>query len=453
LPPQQTEVEIEEASIDEALAVLAAVFDVDCVVYRGMILAGPRPGEASLRQRLSSSIDRDLAEILFRPRDDGQSTNIPGYEYILDAVRVLYRDGNVSERQEMLTRAACWMAAPELSDILRYVDAFTEGKMLVRVLDAEPTEEDPCSQHLGLTVPASGLGKDDHALPVIFHGPSYDKFALMLQEAHGIIPLDEYTRRVIARAREMEDAFADDEALQKTVTIEVDQEMMAAVARRLADEVGCPLEVEDTLRGARVTAHVQDCSLRDFCLALGRVAGAAFIATENEKGYAWDVPRGPLEQLLAALPLPLWALVQMTTFERDQVRQEAVRAFWKALGPAMIESFRGKAGRVADIPPTAHLAVQQLAYVTFAAQFVQWSQNLPERNGKVPLWLYESEEAGSFELAAPGGSEFVGGLAYLRLKWELTGQRVLRERIPPSERNPSAGEEQEGTAPPGEEEE
>jgi len=60
----------------------------------------------------------------------------------------------------------------------------------------------------------------------------------------------------------------------------------------------------------------------------------------------------------------------------------------------------------------------------------------------VPLWLYENQQIGRYELAAPGQSEYVGGELYAALKKELTGKEVTfvepdkdaKEWAPPTHR-------------------
>ena len=91
-----------------------------------------------------------------------------------------------------------------------------------------------------------------------------------------------------------------------------------------------------------------------------------------------------------------------------------------------------------DLPPDVRQPLKEMVCLDAAKRLSPWLLNLPDRASRVLLCLYESEELGYFELAAPTVSEVVQGFQYLLLKAELTGQPALIRKIDPSRRK--AGE-------------
>jgi len=438
LPPEPAEVNLEEVPLEEALASLAETFVLDCARYRNLIVATPGAPGLSLRERFRRILAPEVAELLLRPPDDGRSPEVPGYDTVLEAIRVLYRGTTDALSREKLARAAYWMAAPELASLLRYVDSMEEGKAFIRAIAREPTEEDPCTEHLCLVwpcldfVPPSLLvGVEPLASKVaVFHAPDYDKFALSLQRERGLISVEEYTRRIIQRSQEKEDPFAGEEPLQREIGLRAEGNLRD-LAEGLAEQLGVPVQVRERVREVRATVRAEGVRAREVLLALSRVTGTVLQASDNGPGYVLDTPLVPLEQLLTALPLRVWVAVQSTTFERDWQRQQAVRRFWSALDQGQVNRLRGTVTRSKDYQGRARRALQELATLVFAPRFKRWLENLPLRKGPVPLWLYENKEGGGFELAAPGGGEYVEGLNYLWLKTQLRGKPFVKGKTAP----------------------
>jgi len=429
LPPDRHTVTFSFSSQEEGLAVLAETYGLQATLWREMILAEPVRSQAPLSERLRSSIAPETAALLFRGPDDG-SAEAEGFDRVVEAVRVLL--GKESEDPEALSHAAYWMAGPELNSLLRQWDCVERGVTRCAIIDRRTVwgqpllpDEDPCEQHLVFVAPAPGWGEGEEPLFLSFHGPSYDHFAVALAEEKGLIPLDEYKRRLLAAAKVREGPWGEPSKYETRLTVGLEGEgAWTDCLARLA-QVAPPVSWSEKLEPGRFVVAVEEVEAGDLLIALALLAGG--ILLDAPESVFIDVPLTELEKLTAAFPLPWRAWVHATTVERDLARQRLVARLWPYLAP---QSERpGPRGSVPlhALEPAAQALARGLAEISLAGLYRRWTENLPDRSGRVPLWLYESEELGWYEVAAPGRSEFLRDTIYRQIKHELApgGGEVL----------------------------
>ena len=109
---------ITAAEWEEELTAWANKHGLEAIVWRGLALAEPTVGKG-IWERVAERIEQPYRELLFRGWDDGESTQNEGYTVVIDAVKALYRRQGEKEIGDLLARAVCWMAGPELFFYLR----------------------------------------------------------------------------------------------------------------------------------------------------------------------------------------------------------------------------------------------------------------------------------------------------------------------------------------------
>lgn len=423
LPDAPRDFSVEGVSVADAARALGDAYGVDCVAWRGLLLAQGRRVGGSLAEALASVLSDQERQLLLRREDDG-TFQAQGWSLLPEAVVALATDVPQEHKYQAALHAAYWMAAPELGEMLRAESAADRGTLLVRIAAHEPTEDDPCPEHLLLVTPRLNAEASGRALRTYWHGPDYDQFAEALAKQKGMIPLDEFVRRLVAAAREREDPFHDDVTLSTNVSFD-GEGRLAEVADGLSGPAGLRLSADEALADARVTIKTADALLGDVLRALAYVTGGALVPGDQPQSYR-IVSAGPvLERLLNALSPSAWAAVCSTTVERDILQQRLVRAVWDSLDPEALTRLREQPRRLRSLPEVAQRPIRVLAHFAFARDFARWLNNLPVRDGAVPLWLYEDEEERFYELRSPGCSEFIQGISYLQLKMRLTGQQAI----------------------------
>ena len=298
-------------------------------------------------------------------------------------------------------------------------------------------ERDKCLEHL-LVQPGAREGTPA-VRPTAFHGDRYDQAAEWLQERKGMIPVAEYRRRVLEAAKSENDPLLSRAACwRKPLSLELAAKARTVLAR-LADEAQGAVRLDGVGvdEGPLVTVQVRDACAGDLVLGVARLAGWVVLPGQDGS-LAIAAPQGPREQFRQALPLPLWAAVAITPVERDLARSDAAQRFWRSLTTETRDSLLAQRGAMRDLPPDVRQPLKEMVCLDAAKRLSPWLLNLPDRASRVLLCLYESEELGYFELAAPTVSEVVQGFQYLLLKAELTGQPALIRKIDPSRRK--AGE-------------
>ncbi|MBM3497712.1 MAG: hypothetical protein FJX74_03485 [Armatimonadetes bacterium] len=417
---------LEDARLGVALEELSRVYDIDVAVWRDILLAEPSQEPGLLSDRLRSALTLEEAELLFRPPDDG-SYEAPGFEHVIEAVTGLARHGHTAENRSLLVRAALWRAAPELQQHLENLDACSTGRVLVQV---EPVSDkarhagDPCAEHLRFLYPGSGDPADLlMTQQSTFHGPEHDRFAEALKAERATIGREELVRRAIAQAVQEEDALGRPEAFNLGISVSLDMASLPVVVKALTAQTGLTVAMEPATEAALLTVVSETAQLGDLLQAAARLTGNV-VAPEGD-GHVVSAAETTLERLETALPLPLWALARATRTEADLWCLDHVRAAWESLTDEMCGSARSGPAAVGSLPPT----VGDLGEYDFCRRYRRWTQNLPLRDGPVPLWLYERPDDHrywAYELRAPGGSEFIKGIGYMLIKAEVRGDPVFR---------------------------
>jgi len=429
LPQEAKPFALEEASPVEALAVLCQTYEIEATLWRGLLVAVRQDKPLLLGQRLQAALAPGEAALLFRPRDEDDRP-APGFERVIEAMKVLAQGKDDPAAHEVLRQAALWMAAGELPYLLRPIEAVQSGQALLKI---EPRttwvrwvpqpDEDPCTDHLLLVPPAEGPA-DEVLRPLSFHAQGFDRFARQLQQERGLISLEEYKQRLVKATRERDDPFYQRGALTNPVTLGETAGNAAEIVRSIAEELGVKIAVEGAA-SPPIVLNVANAAGADVLRAVAYCAGLTLLEDREKGGYLLTPPICPLEQIQSAFPLPLWAAANSTAVERDLLRQQWVDFFFQCCRPEELQMLASRPVRVADLTPLQQTILLELVYGEAGGRFQKWLQNLPERHQLPPLWLYESTEKGIYELAAPGVSEQVRGWLYLRLKTQLAGQPGL----------------------------
>jgi len=442
LPTEKRNLSVQPSSREHVLAQVADAYGLSAVVWRGFVLAGPRQTTAGVPAALAASLSAEIARMLLREEDPAKAASDP----VPDAIRALVRAS--PESQPALLRAACWMAAPEFHGLLRRWDAADRGVMRVTFFGRTGLDgyslippDDPCPYHLRLVAPAGGDRDDEQPLALQSHGPTYDPFREKLVELKATVAFETYQRRLVeASERELRPWTAAPGWARETNLGEGTIAGLETVVTALRQQ-GLAVECAAAAAGIPVMVAARRVKASDLCLALAIVCGLPL--APGEASVLLDDPRTALELVFAALPLPWRAGVAVTGVERDLARQELIPRLCAALGVTdQTKALAYRPQPLSALPPEARTLARCLAGVSVAGLYERWTQNLPDRAGRVPLWLYENQQIGRYELAAPGQSEYVGGELYAALKKELTGKEVTfvepdkdaREWAPPTHR-------------------
>jgi len=429
---------ITAAEWEEELTAWANKHGLEAIVWRGLALAEPTVGKG-IWERVAERIEQPYRELLFRGWDDGESTQNEGYTVVIDAVKALYRRQGEKEIGDLLARAVCWMAGPELFFIIEAVAGAEQESLWCRslprkefelILLQSERERDKCLEHLVVQpLPREGAPA---VRPTSFHGEGHDQAAEWLQQKKGAIPVAEFRRRVIEAARSEKDAlFSSAPCWRKALSLEVTARA-SKVLERIAGETEGVLKLEGVDDDPVVAVRVSEACAGDLVAGVARLAGWVVLPEKNGS-LTITSPRGLREKFSLALPLSLWAGVTITPVERDIARSDATRRFWQRLGAENRKTLTTEGTAMSNLPEQARSALKEMICLDAARRLAPWLLNLPDRNSRVLLCLYESEEMCFFELAAPTVSEVVQGFQYLCLKSELEGHPALvRKVIPPA---------------------
>jgi len=419
LPDGEQAFSLQNADLDTAVTELARVYNIDVTMWRGILIAEP-PVPGTLRDHLRDAVTPDEAALLFRPPDDG-SYDTPGFELVRGAIKALATEGHTDKSKPLLEQTALWRAGPELQQHIANVENALAGNVLVSMAPPEKWETergDYCAQHLVLLYPGSGDPKDVLGSQTArFHARGYDRFAETLKMERATIGREELVRRLVQRARAQEDPLGGDERLSLPVFVS-GAITLTELARRAGETIGMRIDVEDALRDQKVFVEAEGVRAGDILHAAARLTRGAIALREEAGTVSLCWPGSALERVDTALPLPLWALAHLTSIEADLWCQEQTDSAWASLMEDQSEALARSPVRIESLG----VQVRSLALYHFARSYRLWTQNLPLRDGPVPLWLYERTDEPRFwgyELRAPGGSEFVKGIGYLLLKGEL----------------------------------
>lgn len=419
LPGARRKVTFSFATLEEGLSFLAEAYGIEATLWRNLILAEPVESPKDLPRRLRSSIPPQTATLLFRGPDDG-TVEAEGFTWVIEAVRVLRE--NRAEGRGILEKAAYWMAAPELNSLLRQWDCLQRGVTRALIIGRNTVwgrrliwrEEDPCEQHLVLVAPASGLKEGEEPLSLSFHAPQYDRFARALAEERGLISLGEYKRRLVAAAKVGEGPLLDLPAYEMPITLTVEGEKAWAEALAHLSQMCRPVQWNKALSPGRFSVVVENVEAGTLLIALALLARGVLL--DDPEGLMIDIPVTVMEKLTVALPLSWRTWASSTTVERDLAKQRLVKQLWPSLSLGGERRNTHPPLPISALEPAPRALVRALLEVSLASLYRRWTENLPDRSGRVPLWLYESEELGWYELAAPGRSEFLMGELYAPLK-------------------------------------
>ena len=423
LPDDRRDFAVEGLGLTDAVAALADAYQLECVTWRGLLVAPGRRAEGTLAEGLASVLSDEERAVLLRG-EDGGTFRAEGWPLLCEAVLALAGQAPQVDRYQAALRAGYWMTAPGLGQIVRAHATAENGTMLVRVVSREPTDEDPCTEHLLLVAPALNAAAPGGALRAYYHAPDYDQFAHALAKQKGLIPLEEFVRRLIAAAREREDPLADDASLNKAVEFE-GTGPLRTILDGLSNASGLHLSAEDRLGNVSVVVASTTTPLRDVLTALSHVAGGALVREQGPGSYGIVPAVLVIERFLNVLPPLAWSVASSTTVERDVAQQDLVRKVWDSLDADSLGRLREQPLRLSSLPQAAQGSLRALAEFALARDFARWLRNLPLRDGPVPLWLYEGEQERFYELRSPGCSEFIQGISYLQLKMRLTGQEAI----------------------------
>jgi hypothetical protein len=426
LPDQKADFSVQQSPVDQALRHLASVYSLQCARWRNLLLAAPLPSPRSYRERLRAALPAEVAELLLRGADDG-TVHAPGWECLLEAIRVFYRhQEKEAQGQAAVQRAAYWIAAPELDELLHLLETWEAGRLLIQVRPHAPEVDDPCTEHLWIMAPRPSARSHTPRVFVWFHSPAWDPFALLWERIRPAIPLEEYRQQEIALCRHRENPFPEDERLDGTLELAGDDLAWPNFLAQFKAVVDFPLTETETVLPAPTqwTVRLSQTTARDALLAVAYLRGCAVV--REGPSYRLDAPQVPLEQVIPVLPLALWAKSQLSTDERRLLCMDNERAFWETIqgDQAML---RERACSWQELPRAAHGLVSELLESHGAYRFQNWLCNLPTRDGTVPLEFSENTKNGHFILRSPGRIELVQGPTSGRLKMELTGQKALRQ--------------------------
>lgn len=333
-----------------------------------------------------------------------------------DAVYILLKKLDDPASRRHLEHVAYWMAGDLYDEIARFESGLREPSAWLWIKPHRPTDDDPTDQSLVLWFPVPGPEHGGSPLHLVHAEEWFDTFEHTLQAEHGMIPLDEFIRRLTATALETEQPGSQTEAMRKPVTLPARTAELGAIVTALAAQTGATGTVDAELARAPVTAAIAEQPLWEVLPALARAAGGVLL--EEAGGVRLAVPACPWERMWAQAPLRWWATAQMTKVERNWCRQIWRRELWSTLDEAAREELR--AGRpLSQCEPAVLAAARRLADSDLGLRWKALLDSLPERNGRVPIWLYEYPEEREWELASPFVSEVVRGYEALRLLQRL----------------------------------
>jgi len=159
--PEDTMCTVQVGDLLQTLDALEVECGLETAVFRGALLVRPRP-DGTLRDRLEATVPDRERELLFRPPDSQEDPDCPGWrEYVVETAYRLSVQDDSAEAYDIARCALLWMAAYDVQDLLRWVDAVESGDLLLRLCVRRQEE---C---LEMCVPLHGL--DDPRQPLRVH--------------------------------------------------------------------------------------------------------------------------------------------------------------------------------------------------------------------------------------------------------------------------------------------
>lgn len=419
----------------EAAACALRQAGADAAAFRDTVIArGQAAGEATLCDRVRSAIPADLSGFLL-----DMVPMASRWELIRKTAIAMGRHETGAEAYRACLEMSLALACGELSEIDRELWMLWQGRALVRVVSSE-ADQDPanpcgCSEHLRIACPKIDCDDPLSALWLTFHGPEYDGFARSLKDQQGLISLEEFTSRAVAKARSEDSLWPTLEGDELRVSIDGRESTVAQVTRELAALGGVKVDVAAPLSGRQVFCRCDHAYVTDALAGLAGALGAAIVRTDQ--GFALTTPETLCERVCAAAPLELWAAAALGGSERDLARLTASQDAWRAMAP-QLGDLRARPLSVAELEPDARAALTHLVSVGAGGQFRRWLTNLPARDGAIPLWLLEQRMGPyyEYEVRAPTSSCFFGGLEYLLVRCAIEGTEAVDFPIPPKEAKP-----------------
>lgn len=419
----------------EAAACALRRAGADAAAFRGIVVARSQTaGDPTLRDRLRAALPAEFSGLLL------DLVPMPSRWDLIkrSAIAMGKHDVGAEAYQSCLELSLC-LACSELCEIDRELWMVARGQALVRVvpatMDQDPRDPCGCAEHLRIACPMTGCDDPLRALWLTFHGPEYDVFARALKEQQGLIPVEEFTSRAVARARAEDSLWPTPEGDELRVSLPGREGTVAEVARELAALGGLEVEVAEAIGDSAVYCRCDDAYVTDALAALGAAVGGVLVKTDQ--GLSLTAPASLREQVCAAVPLELWASASLGGSERDLARLSATRDTWRAMAPQLADLRAGPLS-MAQLDPEPRLALTHLVSVGAGGQFRRWLNNLPARDGAVPLWLLEQKMGPyqEYEVRAPTASCFFGGLEYLLVRCAIEGTEAIDFPLPPKEGKP-----------------
>ena len=429
LPDARRTFSLADTPLQDALYAVSEAYGLECATWHGLLLAEPAPPPElrSLAARLRAAVDPAVQPYLFQG-PEVITREEPAPE-ILDAIRVIVKGEQGPEAYAKLAHACYSIAAYELYGILAWADSLERGTILFHTQPVRPeqqvaTDQCGCAGHLVVERPRRD-GADpleSHLQRLTYHGAGYDPFAAALREQRGLIPVEEYVRRLLDRARAEETPFAEDERLDAPQALEEQSGPAAALLQRLAAGSGLLLQCSADRGAVELTTRTDPVPLRDLLVALARLTHGCLV--QRDDGYEVAAGACAGDRLCAAAPLPMWVWAASTTVERDLLRQRHLEALWAMLTPAAPDGPLGPPVALRDLGGAAQRAAALLLWGDLGARLAEWAGDLPRAGAGPGVWLYEIEGE-QYELRTWRAVEVVSGLSYLTLKAELSGTRSV----------------------------
>lgn len=447
LPPVAEALPAADPRLPLRIAVADAAYDLG---WSGRVLVVEPALDEFLLPYLMARVPPDVAPVLGRQEDGGYGAEPEVLDRLIAAAGTLYHRDRGDEAQATLRWVANWMAAPWLDRLARKYDRLRDGVMLVELADLVPGLDADLGPHILLVVfPLTTLDHPlvpvRHAMPPLqtwVYGPRRNRFEQLVHDAGLLISDAELAQRLRDQAEIAQPGpLAGARWLQPVSgawTAETWREALEAWAKASEQALLWPGdELPDDLNvvaAEQPRRHLAEASLRvSGLLALDPDAPAIPDDTEPPPGTVAE-PSAALEitgaqtledTLRLAQPLPLWTHGRLSRPARWWAEVQLRRHVWAVLGELDAPRAGGERLWLKDVDPRLADALRPYLAHQTGTQYDDWLQNLPARDGTVPLWLYYSKAQREYELAAPSGSELLSGAAARRVDMVISGDEVI----------------------------
>ncbi|MCC7495693.1 MAG: hypothetical protein IT204_25305 [Fimbriimonadaceae bacterium] len=356
---------------------------------------------------------RDVPEpyqALLRRGEDGPETATPqAAAPLTEAATILVRGWRDEVSRQRLREAACWMAAPTVGNLWQQQVQRQAGEPWLRVA-ALPVVGEPLFGLLAAF--PSTTANYERVQTVALEQRGLDRFARKQAELGGTLPAAEYRQGLLERTRATTELGRD---ARLSTAITLDQVGSAAeLAAAWSAQCGTTLTVAADLPNRPLRLQATALPARQALVALARVAGATLRPAGD--GYRLDPPRQVAALLVRNTPLRWWPATQFTVNEQYAAEDDLRAACYAALEATWEQRLRDGALRLRELPEATRQPLAALLEQAVAWGWANLPANLPNEQGGVALKCWYHPDEGSFELSAPGYSQWLGGATALRLR-------------------------------------